>query len=67
METEQQVLRAEYLKAQAFSPINRIEILEEFKILTDSSNLSSVEKEMFKRVADEDINQIVECLQVENA
>ncbi len=62
--TEQQILENEYQKSKCFeSPLNRIAILEEFKVLTDSSSLPMDIKNRFHEVADRDIKQQVAVLQ----
>jgi len=43
--------------------LNNIRYLEDFKLLTDSSNLPSAEKEMFKQSADKEIKMIVASLE----
>ena len=56
-----------YRKAQLIeNPISKIQYLEEFKALTDSSQLPTAIKERFKRVADRDIKQQIASLENES-
>jgi len=62
--TEQEILKNEYEKSKCFeNPESRIQVLEDFKILTDSSSLPVEIKDRFHQVADKDISQQVAVLQ----
>jgi len=45
--------------------LNNIRYLEDFKLLTDSSDLPSAIKEQFKEVANQDIKVIVASLDIQ--
>ena len=58
-------LNLEYEKSKSFeNPVSRIQILEEFKALTDSSSMPESIKDRFNKVADLDIKKQVAILEV---